>query len=72
VILTSHEYVVGVTTFFECVHELSEMHGKINDLFPQKFTRRKKESKEANKTNNLFIFDLASRQYISICKLGVH
>jgi hypothetical protein len=28
--------------------ELKEIHGKINDLFPQKFTRREKESKKGN------------------------
>jgi hypothetical protein len=48
------------------------MHGKINDLFPQKFTRRKKESKEASKTNRKIKIELVSRQYINVCKLGVH
>ncbi len=62
----------GLQLSLNVCHELNDMHGKINDLFPQKFTRRKKESKKANKTNNLFIFDLASMQYISVCKLGVH
>jgi len=42
----------------------------INYLFPQKFTRRKKESKEGRKIIFLKI-DLVSMQYINVCKLGV-
>jgi cell division protein ZapA (FtsZ GTPase activity inhibitor) len=49
VIFTSHEYVVRVTTFLNACHELKEMHGKIKDLFPQKISRKEKESKEGSK-----------------------
>jgi hypothetical protein len=48
------------------------MHGKINDLFPQKITRRKKERKKARKTKTKTKTDLVSKQYINVCKLGAH
>ncbi len=73
-IFTSHEYVVRVTTFFECMSWIEWNAWEDKWFVSPKIYKKglEKESKEGSEKKLKNKIDLVSKQYINICKLGVH